>query len=223
MTAAGAASLLPPHRSQAGPPSAAHTGTSCGQRSRPSVFIHLFKPLQQLPGRSHLYAAPGKGAATAAPQLRSPIPPRDSPEAAACRPGTVLLTRRALGFFFPFPLAGSCRCLPVPGSCRGPQCGRAGGHGCGAWSSAIIKQLPGAGERGRCRPCPVAPALSAGRAQTKAPVRCHSRSPRSATAAAGRAAPSCSTRPKDSFWCPRCGHRGVQTPHAFAAGVTQPT
>ncbi|XP_072793357.1 uncharacterized protein [Taeniopygia guttata] len=31
----GAASLLPPHREQAGPPCAAHSGTSCGQSSTP--------------------------------------------------------------------------------------------------------------------------------------------------------------------------------------------
>lgn len=170
----------------------------------------------------------GKGQVLQHPSSGHPSLP-DPPEGAACRAGTVLLTHRTLGFF---PLPGSCRCLPVPGSCRGPQCGRAAMAAVPplcretprSGSSAIIKRLPGAGERGRCRPCPAAPALSAGRAETKAPVRCHSRSPRSATAAAGRAAPSCSTRPKNSLWCPRCGHhQGVQAPHAFAAGVTQPT
>lgn len=158
----------------------------------------------------------GKGQVLQHPSSGHPSLP-DPPEGAACRAGTVLLTHRTLGFF-PFPLPGSCRCLPVPGSCRGPQCGRAAMAAVPplcretprSGSSAIIKQLPGAGERGRCRPCPAAPALSAGRAETKAPVRCHSRSPRSATAAAGRAAPSCSTRPKNSLWCPRCGGQQLQ-------------
>lgn len=132
VTAAGAASLLPPHRDQAGPPSAAHTSTFCGQRSRLSVFINLFTPVQHTLGRSHLYADAEKGAGIAV-QATHPSPTHARELPAELGPCCCSLT--APWASSPsFPLPWSCgaavrpwlRCLPRAG--KAPR----------SWSSAMI-------------------------------------------------------------------------------------
>lgn len=77
------------------------------------LFINLFKPLQQIPGRSHLE---GKEQVPQHPSWGHPSL-LEPPEGAAC-------SLTAPGASSPsFPLARSRRCLPVPGSRRG--CGAA--------------------------------------------------------------------------------------------------
>lgn len=193
-----AASLLLPHRDRAEPPCAAHKGTSCGQRSRLSVLIIYLNRYSRHPGGAIFMQTPGKGQEPQHPSSVHPSLP-DPPEGAACRAGTVLLTHRTLSFF---PFLPSCQELPgLRGRSAGgrpwlrclPRAGKAPRA-----SSATTKHLPGL----RARPLPSLPG-GGGRAGTKAPVRCHSWSLCSATAAAGRAAPK--TQPVVS-------PRGADTP-----------
>lgn len=100
--------------------------------------------------------------------------------------------------------------FPLPGSCRGRGCGaavRAGGHGCGASPAPGKRELgdhQAAAGGWRARPLLSLP----GGAGTKARLRCHSCSPCSATAAAGRAAPRKNQPLVSPMWSPR----GADTP-----------
>lgn len=135
----------------------------------------------------------------------------DPREGAACRAGSVLLlTHLTLAFlsFLPSSLelrGRSAAMAAVPPPRRESTAERELADdqtATGDWRARPLPSLPG-GE---------------GRAETKAPVRCHS-----CRRVRLQLEPGVQPPPKkDSLWCPRCGHQGVQTPHASAADVTQP-